>query len=68
MHYELAVAILEIFWCGCLPQMKENRQAYPPGTTDTIRKILADAFDVGRKYGPEEMRRQKEQARTPNSE
>jgi hypothetical protein len=68
VHYELAVAILEVFWCGCLPQMKENRQAYPPGTTDTIRKILADGFDVGRKHGPEEMRRQKEQARIPNSE
>jgi hypothetical protein len=32
--------------------MKENRQAYPPGTTDTVRKTLAYAFDAGRKYGP----------------
>lgn len=23
--YELAIAFLEIFWCGCLPQMKEDR-------------------------------------------
>jgi hypothetical protein len=49
--------------------MKENRQVYPPGTTDIFRKILVDAFDAGRKYGPiEEIRRQKEHARTPKSE
>lgn len=60
VHYELAVAILQVFWCGCLPQMKENRQAYPPGTTDTFRQILIDAFDAGRKYGPiEEAQRRK---------
>jgi hypothetical protein len=69
VHYELAVAFLEVFWCGCIPQMKENSQAYPPGTTDTFRKILVDVFGAGRKYGPmEEIRRQKEHARTPKSE
>jgi hypothetical protein len=54
VHYELAVAILQVFWCGCLPQMKENRQAYGPGTTDVFRQILIDAFDAGRKYAPKE--------------
>jgi hypothetical protein len=28
---KLAIAILEVFWYGCLPQMKENRKAYPAG-------------------------------------
>jgi hypothetical protein len=61
VHYELAVAILEVFWCGCLPQMKENRQWYPPGTTDIFRQILIHAFDAGRKYGSiEEAQRRKE--------
>jgi len=48
-HYEFAVTILEVFWCGCLPQMKENRQAYHPGATDTFRQIIIDAFDAGRR-------------------
>jgi hypothetical protein len=60
VHYELAVAILQVFWCGCLPQMKENRQEYGPGTTDVFRQILIDAFDAGRKYAPiEEAHRRK---------
>lgn len=60
VHYELAVAILQVFWCGCLPQMKEDRQAYLPGTTDTFRRILIDAFDAGKKYAPiEEAQRRK---------
>jgi hypothetical protein len=54
VHYELAVAILQVFWCGCLPQMKEDRQAYGLGTTDVFRQILIDAFDAGRKYAPKE--------------
>src|SRR5437867_366267 len=32
VHYEMAIAILQIFWCGCLFQIKENRAAYPNGT------------------------------------
>jgi hypothetical protein len=60
VHYELTVAILEVFWCGCLPQMKENRQAYHSGATNTFRQIIIDAFDAGRRYGPiEEAHRQK---------
>jgi hypothetical protein len=58
VHYEIAIAILEVFWCGCLPQMKENRQAYPSGMTDTLRQVLIEAFDSGRRYAPiEEARR-----------
>jgi hypothetical protein len=49
VHY---VAILEVFWCGCLSQMKENRRAYNLGTTDIFRRMLIDAFDAGRKHGP----------------
>lgn len=62
VHYELAIAILEVFWCGCLPQMKENRQAYHSGTTNIFRQILIDAFDAGRRYGPiEENERQRKE-------
>lgn len=62
VHYELAIAILEVFWCGCLPQMKENRQLYPAGTTDILRQIFIDTFDAGRRYGPiEEKERQRKE-------
>lgn len=54
VHYELALAILELFWCGCLSQMKENRQKYHPGTTDMFRQVLVDTFDTGRSYTPVE--------------
>ena len=65
VHYGLAVAIVEVFWCGCLPQMKENKQAYDPGTTDIFRQIFNDAFDAGRKYGPiEEVQRLKQMEQT----
>jgi hypothetical protein len=57
----LAIAILEVFWCCCLAQMKENRQAYHSGTTDSFRQILIDAPDTGRRYGPiEQIRRTSE--------
>lgn len=59
VHYELAVAILQVFWCGCLPQMKEDREKYHPGTTDNFRQILIDAFNAGRKYAPIEAQRRK---------
>ena len=59
VHYEVAIAILEVFWCGCLPQMKENRQAYPSGTADTFRQVLIEAFDSGRRYAPIEGARRK---------
>jgi hypothetical protein len=52
LHYELAIAVLEVFWCGCVPQMKEDSQTYDPGTTSVFRQILIDAFDAGRKYAP----------------
>jgi hypothetical protein len=32
VHFELTVVNLEVFWCRCLPQMKENRKWYPSGT------------------------------------
>jgi hypothetical protein len=68
-HYELAVAILEVFWCGCLPQMKENKKWYPSGTIEIFRQILSDAFDAGRRDGPiEEAHRQEEERGTLNSE
>jgi hypothetical protein len=58
IHFELAKAILEIFWCTCLPQMKENRNAYPPGTTESFRKLLFQIFQLGKDYAPiEESRR-----------
>jgi hypothetical protein len=65
-HYELAIAIVESLWIGCLSQMKENRllandarTAYPKGTTDNLKQVIIDAFDVGRNYAPqEEARRQ----------
>jgi hypothetical protein len=45
--------------------MKENKQAYDPGTTDVFRQILIDAFDAGRKYGPiEEAQRLKQMEQT----
>ncbi|MFZ0511836.1 MAG: hypothetical protein WAM14_09540 [Candidatus Nitrosopolaris sp.] len=59
VHYELAVAILELFWCGCISQMKENKQRYHSGTTDIFRRILIDAFDAGRKYALIEEEQQK---------
>jgi hypothetical protein len=38
--------------------MKENRQAYSSGTTDTLRQVLIEAFDSGRRYATiEEARR-----------
>ena len=38
--------------------MKEDRQAYQSGTTDTFKRVLVDAFDSGRRYAPlEEARR-----------
>ena len=69
VHYELAVAILEVFWCGCLPQMKENRKWYPSGTTENFRQILIDALDADKRYGPiEEAHSQEEDRGTLNSE
>jgi hypothetical protein len=60
-YYESAIAILEVFWCGCLLQMEENRQWYPPDSTEKFRQILIDAFDAGRIFGPvEEIRRKSE--------
>jgi hypothetical protein len=60
VHYELALAVLEVFWCGCVPQMKEKRQAYGLSTTDVFRQIVIDAFDAGRKYASiEEAQRRK---------
>ena len=51
-------AILEIFWCVCLSQMKENRKAYQPGTTESFRKLLFQIFQLGKDYAPiEESRR-----------
>ena len=58
-HYEIAIAILEVFWSGCLPQMKENRQAYPRGTTDTLRNIIVNTFDIARRYAPVEEERRR---------
>jgi hypothetical protein len=65
VHYELTVAILEVFWCGCLPQMKENKQAYHSGATDTFRQIIIDAFDAGRRYGPIEEAHRREEKQEP---
>ena len=58
-HYELAITILEVFWCGCLPQMKENRIAYTAGTTDAIRSIVTNTFDIARAYGTQEEERRR---------
>ena len=45
--------------------MKENKQAYDPGTTDIFRQIFNDAFDAGRKDGPiEEVQRLKQMEQT----
>ena len=58
VHFEFAKAILEIFWCACLPQMIENRKAYQLGTTESIRKLLFQIFQLGKDYVPiEESRR-----------
>jgi hypothetical protein len=58
-HYELAIAIFEVFWCSCLAQMKENRAAYAVGTIDALRSMIINTFDIARKYAPkEEERRQ----------
>ena len=54
MHYEIAVAVIELFWCGCISQMNENRHKYHSGTTDMFRQILVDSFDIGRGYTPVE--------------
>jgi hypothetical protein len=56
-HYELAIEILEVFWCSCLPQMKEDRTAYPAGTTDAIRSMIMNTFDIARRYGIQEEQR-----------
>jgi hypothetical protein len=62
-HYELAIAIVEILWIGGLSQMKENRliangeMAYSKGTTDNIKRVIIDAFEIDRKYPLEEQRR-----------
>jgi hypothetical protein len=67
-HIELSLTILEVFWCGCLSQMKENRfiregvTAYPAGTTDAFRSIIMNTFDIARQYAPvDEQRRQQQQ-------
>lgn len=53
-HYEIAVVIVEALWIGCLSQMKENRSAYSKGTTDNLKQLMIDAFNVGRNYAQEE--------------
>jgi hypothetical protein len=60
-HYELALAILQVFWCGCLPQMKENRGAYTPGSTDFSRNIIIETFDIACQYAPTEEERRRRQ-------
>jgi hypothetical protein len=60
-HYELAIAILQVFWCGCLPQMKENRGAYDSGSTNFFRNIITETFDIARQYAPQEERRRAQQ-------
>jgi hypothetical protein len=58
VHFEFAKAILEIFWCVCLSQMKENGKAYQPGTTELFRKLLFQIFQLGKDYASiEENRR-----------
>jgi hypothetical protein len=57
IHYELAQTIINSFWCGCLPQMKENRGAYPPGTTAFFGTLVNSSFTIGQTYGPEEEQR-----------
>jgi hypothetical protein len=56
-HYELAIAILEVFWCSCLHQMKEDRIAYPAGTTDAIRSMIMNTSDIARRYSKQEEQR-----------
>jgi hypothetical protein len=67
VHYELAIAIFQVFWCGCLPQMKENRKKYRSGTTDIFRQIFIDTFDAGRKYAPIEEKKRKGEVTLNNS-
>jgi hypothetical protein len=50
LHYEFGKTLIGIFWCGCLPQMKENRQAYSAGMTDFFEKVLFQTFQTGRDY------------------
>jgi hypothetical protein len=61
VHYETAVAILQVFWCGCLPQMKENRGAYNNGYTNAFRDIILNTFDIARQYAAVEEERRKMQ-------
>jgi len=49
-HYELALAILETFWCGWLSQAKANRNAYPKEYPEQFKQILIDSFELGREY------------------
>ena len=59
VHYELSKAIIAIFWCGCLPQMKENREAYFADTIKSFEKLLFQTFQSGKEYGPIEEDRRK---------
>ncbi|MFZ0511683.1 MAG: hypothetical protein WAM14_08765 [Candidatus Nitrosopolaris sp.] len=60
------VGPLELFWCGCFPQMTENKQKYHFDTIDMFRQVL-DGFDTGRNYAPiKEIGRQNEERNIPD--
>jgi len=39
--------------------MKENRIAHTAGTTDAIRSIVTNTFDIARAYGTQEEERRR---------
>lgn len=51
VHVELAWAILEAMWLGCLAQQKAKRRIYPENCPAILKDMIDVAFETGRKYG-----------------
>jgi hypothetical protein len=57
VHVELAWAILETMWLGCLSQQKakrknnQGRPVYPEDCPIIFKNMLDVAFEIGREYG-----------------
>ncbi len=49
-HIELAIAILESFWCGWLSRAKANRGAYSTDFPERMKKAIFTAFELGQDY------------------
>jgi hypothetical protein len=53
-HNVLAMTMIYSMWCGWLTQAKANRGDYPSEWTDSFKKLVSDAFEVGQKYSKDQ--------------